>query len=270
MNIALVGSSGYLGNKLLIGLESKGYNTLSIIKDKKLENIKNYLYVDDEYLYDKINKFAPDFIIYSVAAYENSLNNYSDIFKANFLLPMDFLNKMNIKNFIYIGTSLDKYTNQYSLSKYQFSEYGKYYADNYNINFINIKLENFYGKDEPNGRFLSTIINKLKNNEDINLTEGTQIRDFIYIYDAVNGILKIVESNLKGYTDISLGSGEGITIRELVEYLSIVLESKSKLNFGAIPFRKNEHSGFADMTKMKELGFEIDSNIKKSILEHMI
>ena len=183
---------------------------------------------------------------------------------------LELINKVKTTSFIYIGTSLNKFTNQYSLSKHQFSEYGKYYSYNKDINFFNIKLESFYGKDEPNDRFISYLINKLKNNEDINLTEGSQIRDFIYIDDVVNGIYTIIKSDLKGYHDIPLGSGDGISIRELVLYLKKKLNSKSKINFGIIPLRNNEHSGFADISEMEKLGFKIEFSIKDSILKYML
>lgn len=269
MNIILVGATGYLGSKLLKNLlEDKKNSVLSLVRNPN--NIKNYILINDQKLYKKINIFNPDILIYTSCVYDNGINNYMDILKSNFIFPLELMNNIKLKTFIYIGTSMNKYTNQYSLSKNQFAEYGKYYSLHNNINFINILLETFYGKDEPQNRFLSTITNKLKSNEEVNLTEGTQIRDFIYIEDVINGIDIIVKSNLKGYHDIPLGSGEGISIRELVEYLKTILNSKSNLNFGAIPLRKNEHSGFANMTKMKELGFEIKQGIKESILKNML
>ena len=269
MNIILVGATGYLGSKLLKKLsEDKNNNVLSLVRNPN--NTSNYVLIKDQKLYEKINIFKPDILIYTSCVYDNGINNYMNILEANFIFPLELMNNIKLKTFIYIGTSINKYTNQYSLSKNQFAEYGKYYSLHNNINFINILLENFYGKDEPQNRFLSTIINKLKNNEEINLTEGNQIRDFIYIEDVINGINIIIKSNLKGYYDIPLGSGEGISIRELVEYLKTALNSKSNLNFGAISLRKNEHSGFADITKMKELGFDIKLGIKESILKYIL
>ena len=270
MNIILVGATGYLGNKLLTKFEKEKNNVLSLVRCYKTLNIKNFVCVEDKNCFCKLNEFQSDILIYTACAYENSQNNYLDIFKTNLLFPLELINKVKTTSFIYIGTSLNKFTNQYSLSKHQFSEYGKYYSYNKDINFFNIKLESFYGKDEPNDRFISYLINKLKNNEDINLTEGSQIRDFIYIDDVVDGIYTIIKSDLKGYHDIPLGSGDGISIRELVLYLKKKLNSKSKINFGIIPLRNNEHSGFADISEMEKLGFKIEFSIKDSILKYML
>ena len=270
MNIILVGGTGYLGNKLLKRLEKEKHNVLCITKKYDCSNIKNQIHINDKDLYYKINNFNTNLLIYTACTYDNGINDYMDILESNFLFPLKLINNIKTKTFIYIGTSINKYVNQYSFYKHQFAEYGKYYSNNNHINFINIILENFYGKDEPKDRFLSNIINKLKNNEDINLTKGTQIRDFIYINDVIDGINIIIKSDLKGYNDIPLGSGEGISIKELVEYLKNVLNSESKLNFGSIKFRKNEHSGFANLKKISELGFKIKFGIKESIAKYML
>ncbi|WP_157147172.1 NAD-dependent epimerase/dehydratase family protein [Brachyspira pilosicoli] len=270
MNIILVGSTGYLGSQLLEKLHKENHNILCVTRNNRFFNTKNCVHINDDYFFDKLNLFNSDLFIYTACVYENNGVNYKDIFNTNFLFPLDLLNRVKTKTFLYIGTSLDKFTNQYSLSKHQFSEYGRYYSNMNDINFFNIKLESFYGKDEPNDRFMSNIINKLKNNEDINLTEGTQIRDFIYIDDVIDGIYKIIKSDLKGYYDIPLGSGEGISIKDLVIYLKETLNSKSKLNFGAIQLRKNEHRGVANLDIMKKLNFRIELDIKTSIKQHML
>lgn len=270
MNIILIGSTGYLGNKLLNVLENENNNILNIIRNNNIQNIKNYIDISDENFYTKINRFNPDILIYTACSYENSINDYNDIIESNLLFPLELLNNVNVDSFIYIGTSLKKFTNIYSLSKHQFSDYGKYYSTNYGKNFINIELENFYGEDEPKNRLLSRIIKKLKENDNIDLTEGNQKRDFIYINDVINGINIITKSNLKGYYSIPLGSGEGITIKELVEYLKNTLGSKSQLNFGIIPSRINEHSGIADLSIMKSLGFNIELGLKDSIKKYML
>lgn len=271
MNIILVGASGYLGNKLLIDMKNKGYNILCLIRKttdiNKINQYTNlYLYVEDKDFIKKLNDFKSDILIYSACAYERNNIKYQDILEANFLLPIKLLIELkNLKTYIYIGTSLGKYTNTYALSKSQMAEWGKYYSITNNINFFNILLENFYGKNEPNDRFLHCIIKKLKNNEDIDLTDGKQKRDFVYIEDVINALNLIMESNLKGYIDIPIGSGKAISIRELVEYIKELLNSKSNLNFGAVPSRNNEYSGISDLSILNKIGFQPKYDFKSGI-----
>lgn len=271
MNIILVGASGYLGNKLLIDMKNKGYNILCLIRKttdiNKINQYTNlYLYVEDKDFIKKLNDFKSDILIYSACAYERNNIKYQDILEANFLLPIKLLIELkNLKTYIYIGTSLGKYTNIYALSKYQMAEWGKYYSNINDINFFNILLENFYGENEPKDRFIHYLINKLKNNEDIDLTDGKQKRDFVYIEDVIEALNLIISSNLKGYIDIPIGSGDAISIRELAEYLKKLLNSKSKLNFGAIPSRNNEHSGISDLSILNNMGFKPKYDIKSGL-----
>ena len=271
MNIILVGASGYLGNKLLVDMKNKGNNILCLIRKttdiNKINKYTNlYLYAEDNDFIEKLNNFKADILIYSACIYEKNNIKYEDILNANFLLPIKLLMELkNLKKYIYIGTSLEKYTNIYSLSKYQMAEWGKYYSYIKNINFFNILLENFYGENEPKDRFIHYLIAKLKNNEDIDLTNGKQKRDFVYIEDVIEALNIIMMSNLKGYLDIPIGSGEAISIKELAEYLKKLLNSKSKLNFGAVASRNNEHSGMSDLSILNNIGFKPKYDIKNGL-----
>lgn len=271
MNIILVGASGYLGNKLLVDMKNKGNNILCLIRKttdiNKINQYTNlYLYTEDNDFIEKLNNFKADILIYSACIYEKNNIKYEDILNANFLLPIKLLMELkNLKKYIYIGTSLEKYTNIYSLSKYQMAEWGKYYSHIKNTNFFNILLENFYGENEPKDRFIHYLIAKLKNNEDIDLTDGKQKRDFVYIEDVIEALNIIMASNLKGYLDIPIGSGEAISIKELAEYLKKLLNSKSKLNFGAVASRNNEHSGMSDLSILNNIGFKPKYDIKNGL-----
>lgn len=271
MNIILVGGSGYLGNKLLIDMKKNGNNILCLIR--KTTNINKinihtdlYSYIEDNEFINKLNNFKADVLVYSACIYEKNNIEYQSILDANLLLPIKLLTELkNIKKYIYIGTSLEKYINTYTLTKRQMAEWGKYYSDIKNINFFNILLENFFGKDEPEDRFIHWIIKKLKNNEDIDLTDGKQKRDFIYIEDVVEALNLIINSNLKGYLDVPIGSGEAISIRELVEYLKKLLNSKSKLNFGATRIRNSRYSGVSDLSILTKIGFKLRYDIKSGL-----
>ena len=271
MNIILVGASGYLGNKLLIDMKNKGNKILCPIRKttdiNKINQYTNlYLYLEDKDFIEKLNDFKADLLIYCACMYERNNAKHKDILEANFLLPLKLLMELkNLKKYIYIGTSLGKYTNIYALSKYQMAEWGKYYSNINDINFFNILLENFYGENEPKDRFIHYLIGKLKNHEDIDLTDGKQKRDFVYIEDVIEALNLIISSNLKGYIDIPIGSGDAISIRELAEYLKELLNSKSKLNFGAIPSRNNEHSGICDLSILNNMGFKPKYDIKSGL-----
>lgn len=210
-----------------------------------------------------------------------------DVVESNLIFPMRIMslatesyyeissnnNSYNINNnvskhlrFISIGTGLPNNFNIYTYTKKQFNRLGCFFSKEYGLEFINIELENYYGEYEPKNRFLPSVIEKLKNNEDIPLTQGEQLRDFIYVKDVVNAILLLVsKKDIPPYLDLPLGSGEAPSIKELITYIKKIMNSKSELQFGKVPLRPNEPSSCANLAMLYMLGGKIEYNWKEGI-----
>ena len=174
----------------------------------------------------------------------------------------------NIKQlrFISMGTGLPDNFNLYTYTKKQFNKMGHFFSKEYGLEFINLELENYYGEFEPKNRFLPSVIEKMKNNEDIPLTQGEQLRDFVYINDVINAIMLIAtKKDLPPYMDVPLGSGNASSIKELVMYIKELMNSKSNLQYGKVPLRPNEPSSFSNLAMYKMLGGKIEYNWKDGI-----
>ena len=71
--------------------------------------------------------------------------------------------------------------------------------------------------------------------------------DWIYVEDVVDGLLAIACSpNIEGQT-IDLGSGEFVTIQDVMLRLVAVMNSSIKPSFGSIPERPMEQIRLADI-----------------------
>jgi nucleoside-diphosphate-sugar epimerase len=110
---------------------------------------------------------------------------------------------------------------------------------------INVALEHFYGPLDNSTNFVSSIVRQLLDGADsIDLTLGEQKRDFIYIDDIISAFLLIIDNSAtlkSGYLDYEIGTGNTIAIREFVEMAKQLSgNNTTRLNFGAVPYRKNE------------------------------
>lgn len=96
----------------------------------------------------------------------------------------------------------------------------------YGLDYRIIRLANPYGPyQRPNGILgaVTTFIYKALRGEEIQVFgDGSVIRDFIYIDDAVKGILKIVNGANKHHT-YNLGSGYGTSINQVIDTIQDVL-----------------------------------------------
>jgi CDP-paratose synthetase len=280
-SIIITGATGYLGFKFLKYLLKGNYNicvlkrpTSDVSKIIVLsENIK--FYNNDEISINNLfTENSIDTIIHFSTLYGRKGENLFEIKDANLDFPLLLLKyaiENNVKYFINTGTSLPYLTNQYSLFKNQFTECLDFFSSK--IVTVNILLEHFYGPDDDDSKFITSMIGKMKRNvSNIELTEGTQLRDFIFIDDVVNAYMCILNNldKFKGYNILPLGSGEVVTIRKIVETIKQESGSDSNLLFGKIPMRENELlCSDADISKLKNLGwypkFNLTEGIKRTI-----
>lgn len=217
-----------------------------------------------------------DYVLHCATDYGRKQVDPSRIIEANLILPLRLLHAASVNNvraFINTDTILDKGVNNYSLSKTQFTDWLKSYSDR--IIGINVALEHFYGPFDDPSKFVTYIIHSLLSDVDqIQLTQGLQQRDFIFIDDVVSAFLILFENIPRfklDYYRFEVGSAQPITIREFVELAkSISQNNKTILNFGAIPYRKNEvMCSEVDISKLVELGWQpkiaLLNGLKKTI-----
>ena len=283
--ILLTGATGYLGSHLAKAFLSAGHEVIALKrKSSSLRRVKSISseikFVDIEALdYDNFfheNK-SIDVIIHTATCYGRNCESASQIFSVNTEFPLHILDagsRAGVKLFLNTDTTLDKNLNLYAFSKNQFQQWGKYFSQHSKIRFGNIRLEHFYGPyDEPT-KFTSHIISSCLNNVlELKLTAGEQKRDFIYIDDVVSAYMVLLGklSDIEeSFVEFEVGSGHSVPIREFVEIVHSLTNSKTHLNFGAVSYRKGElmHSE-ANVSGLVALGWQclnnVDSGLKKII-----
>ena len=266
MNILVTGGTGYLGRHLIKRFIEARHSVMCVGKTtgKAVDLQSDFkdvllLHSEDENMESKILDFAPDTIVNLACKYELEGVSPASILDANLIFPfriMQYALRTDTKLWINAGSSLPINLNSYSLSKCQFSQWGEYYSDRSKLTFLNLKLESFYGINQPPTHFLGWVIRDLISGKPLNLTIGTQKKDFIFIEDVEDVFCSLLSRPLTGYWDIPVGTGNAPVLRDVIEYLHIITHSESKLNFGAIPQRNNEPSGACDTSILKQFGLE--------------
>lgn len=291
MTILITGAAGFLGSYLVKFFCDKGYKVLGLKRSgSNLERIQEYVNVVHLYDSDRIDlselfsRYKVDAVINTVTDYGRNNATIASVVATNIAYGVNLLEKAlqaNVKVFINTDTLLDRDINAYALSKAQFVEWMKYLSCD-KTKMINIKIEHMYGPKDDKKKFIEWLLNQLKENvETIELTSGTQKRDFIYIDDVVRAYDVILSAcdQCSRYEEFEIGSGKSIEVKEVVTMLFTQFQKLKKvetsLHFGAISYRKNEKMKMqANIQKVEALGWEprigLEEGIQRILQEETI
>lgn len=150
---------------------------------------------------------------------------------------------------------------------YPFSAYGKAKLETLNkcselaqalkIKYIHLRIFSVYGEHDHDYTLFKTCLSRMMNDKSIDLTEGTQLWNFLYIDDAAKMIVALVEKLRKimqaGETEIvNIASEDTRHLCEFISQMKYILNSKSKLNFGKIRLERLLSIN-PDISKMKSI-----------------
>lgn len=158
--------------------------------------------------------------------------------------------------------------NMYGYSKHLFDLYARRagIADK----IVGLKYFNVYGPNENHKGDMRSVINKafdqIRSEGKVNLfkshrpdyKDGEQMRDFLYVKDAVNMTIHLAETRTAGGL-YNLGSGEAHTWLELTNAIFAALDLKPNIEFVDMPATlqpKYQYYTCADIAKLRSTGYE--------------
>jgi len=135
------------------------------------------------------------------------------------------MGKKNNVKVVYAGSSSKHFNpsdSPYAMYKYLGEEVCKLYKKSYNINVEIARFYNVYGPrevmHEKYGNVIGIWKSKVRKGEPLPIVgDGNQRRDFTHVFDIVDGLIKIANSD-KNHDDAwELGTGNNYSINELFE-----------------------------------------------------
>jgi len=132
--------------------------------------------------------------------------------------------------------------NLYALTKLQAEQACSFYAENYDLKAITFRLFPPYGPADHEGRLIPYVIKSLLDGERLKMTTGKQRWDFVYVDDIVDAYFKLlsVSEFPQKHEIFNIGTGNAVSVREVVSRIKEIIGSELEPEWRAIPHRKNE------------------------------
>jgi nucleoside-diphosphate-sugar epimerase len=111
-------------------------------------------------------------------------------------------------------------------------------ADKKGFDFAWGRIFHPFGPYEYPTRLVPSVILSLLGGKTAQCTHGNQIRDFLHVADVADAFVTLLDSEVNGI--VNIGSGEPVSIKELVTQIGKHLGKEDDIQLGALPARENE------------------------------
>jgi len=256
--ILVTGGDGFLGQHLVRALISRGVPKANIFVPHReeydlrlIENCRQVLRGMDAVVH----------LAGVTGDGEFHRDHPAEIFYDNLLLGVELLEaarEVGVEKFVGIGSvteypqnaplpyeeqnlwvgPVDGLHEAYTIAKKMLLVQGQAYRAQYGLNVIHVLLTNLYGpgKEAVRGFVVTNIIQRMLQAEADGSAyvevwgTGQPTRDFLYVEDAAEGIVRALESYDQP-EPVNLGSGWEISIRELTEIVAKILDFRGEIRF---------------------------------------
>lgn len=254
MNILILGAAGFIGTNLALELSKDDANRITLVDKKRayfnsdicsqnVEIVESDLEIGMDYSVLKEQDVVYHLVSTNVPTTSNQ--HISRDIEANVLFSSDLFDacvQYKVKKVVFISSGGTVYGKEaacplpentptnpitsYGVQKITIEKLLYLYNYMYGLDYRIIRLANPYGPyQRPNGILgaVTTFTYKALKGEEITVYgDGSVVRDFIYIDDAIRGIQKIVNGENKHRT-FNLGCGHGTSIKEVLSAIRTAL-----------------------------------------------
>jgi nucleoside-diphosphate-sugar epimerase len=141
--------------------------------------------------------------------------------------------------------------NPYALSKKAAEDYCRFYADSYKVNMVIIRPFNLYGYGQSNIFLIPEIITQVLDSNAIHIKDLEPKRDYIYIFDFIDAIIRCIDSHR--FEIFNIGSGESYSVAELIQMVQTICGTDLPVISSAEKRPAEIMNTIADISKAKEL-----------------
>lgn len=284
----ITGVSGFIGKAFALHLAEKGYQIYGITRKAQSNSLAGKAYISLVSYDPSDPSIAPALPLDADVFVHLAWDGISDGNYKNVQVQLDSLNMTvemlqlalarRCKKFILAGTNQsylkdtnpvdgrESYCSVYGAFKLACRDIGRALAFG-RMQFCTASYTNVFGVGDTSHRTANLFIDKIRRGIALDLIEGTNLYDWIYIDDATAGLAAVAEKGVNN-RDYYIGSRTLRTFRAILTEVRDILNPEAALNWGTY-----QDTSYTDYSKIdldalyRDTGFECSCDFRESILK---
>jgi len=266
-SILVLGGAGFVGRSLIKKLVENKFKVKALVYKKDIQ------YDVEKFKGDVLSPGIldnhienGDIVVNLIGQLTGSDVNFSDLnIKGGLNLLQSCLKKKNVKIVLIsslnvYGENLKKASKESNLPK-PMTIYGNIklltekiyqnYSEVHNMDVTVLRLSNLYGPEKKAGP-IPNMISSLKNKKYFSAyNNGKQLRDFIFIEDATDGILAAIRNLQNGFQIFNISTGKRYMIKSVAKLIEKISKKKTRIRLN--PKIPDERCIWANNSKAKKI-----------------
>jgi UDP-glucose 4-epimerase len=281
--VMVTGANGFLGAHLVKRLLSEGATVDAVVRaavepSSAIHGLGPEVTSHQVDLTDRaavgrlVERAVPELVIHCAALTHvgQSFDRVDENIRTNIGGTVNLLHALDgrYQRFVYVGSS-DVYgdvptpfredgpvspVSPYAVSKYAAERFCRMYHQAYGWPIVCLRPFNAFGPHQTTDRIIPSLILAALAGKDLDMTEGRQTREFMYVDDVVEAFVRALWTpGIEGEV-INVSGGQEVSIRELAITVLTLLGNPVQPLFGALDYRPNEiWRMYGDTTKVRAL-----------------
>ena len=286
--ILLTGASGFIGSHVLEELLQRGYNVHVVVHCRKVSGhpsvTLHQLDLFDNAATEKLMSEQRFTHLLHLAWYMGAgahVHNLNMTWLASSIRLLESFAHYGGTHFLGAGTCAEyeyKYglmreddtpttpSSLYGCCKNAFYRSARLFCALNDIHFQWIRPFNCYGPgDRGSYRLIPSVIADCLRGDNVRVSECKNYKDFVYVKDAVRGIVDVVESPLSGA--VNMCSGQPVQLRTIVDKIAELTHFKGNILWGALPGAAENELVVGDNRKLRSIGWFPQYDLMRGLRE---
>jgi len=295
--VLVTGARGFIGRDLVDALVARRADVavLDVVPPdaKETEGITVYTgdVADSAFVKECVGGCRPE-IVFHLAAFKERSSDVDDFYRAvgvNVIGSLNLLSALvrqgGVSSAVVLGTAEEYGKNEspftesmreapvtaYSWSKLCVTNLCSMCHSLYGLPVVVLRPTLAYGPGQEAGMFLPSLIRSLREGREFVMTAGEQTRDFVYVTDLVDAMIRASGAEGAAGEVINIGSGSAVKLLEIVTMVERLMDRQGLVRVGGRDYRPDEIMDYrVDTSKAKRLiGWQattgLDEGVRRTI-----